>query len=155
MIFDIKALKIYAKGLNLNPEETELFIKKHFELINEYTTSEFVKFNVENSPEKLTEIQELLNSKNKEDIEKATRIIKDQIQFLRFAYPELDDMIKRRIHEYESSMLFTFLQYGPTDVITELLEYLEAKIDKTLDYKKTFQELKKRLELKKSSKKNF
>ncbi len=144
MLFDLKAIQILTKALNLPQKEEEELILNHFNLISQIISTEFVAFIVENDPGKIEEINKLFNSKKTRNTKKAYIILADQIKFIRFTYPELDEKIKLIIKRYESKLFFSFLESGPEDSILKLLEYFNKKIEKIDYYRDLYKEAKKR-----------
>jgi|GEM_PF-4168954 len=136
MIFNENSLRIIAESFGWPEPEIRTFIGVHTKKIYDVTAKETFAYLAEHDPEKMQELNDLLESDNQEDQIRGFKASQDQVKLLITTYPDLQDKIDKIIKEFETEILFNYLQDGPTDGILKLLDYIKEhvqKIDKYLE----------------------
>jgi len=144
MILDEQCLRIIGNSFKWPEDEIRTFIGTHFKAIMDYTNKEALAYLAENDPERMEELNNLVESDNTKDKAKGFNAINDQILLLLTSYPDLQDKVESVVKEYESSVLFDYLESGPSDGAIELIRYLEEKVRKAGQYVDILNKMKER-----------
>jgi len=129
-----------GQGLGWTQGDINSFIGFHYKAITQLIQRMSLKHMVSNDPARIREINDLIQSKDKEDIKKGFKAVQDQIELELTTYPDLKAEIDQYIKEYEEDIFFKFLEIAEVEAVLDLLKYMKTQInnyDRYIDIYKT------------------
>ncbi len=140
MLLDEQVLQRMGQGLGWTQGDINSFIGFHYKAITQLIQRMSLKHMVSNDPARIREINDLIQSKDKEDIKKGFKAVQDQIELELTTYPDLKAEIDQYIKEYEEDIFFKFLEIAEVEAVLDLLKYMKTQInnyDRYIDIYKT------------------
>lgn len=144
MLLEEESLKLMGQGLGWPQGDIDSFIGFHYKAITQLIQRTALKHIASHDPDRLKEINELVESNEKEKIIKGFKAVQDQIELELITYPDLKAELDQYLKDYEEEVLFKYLETAEVNSVLELLKYMKSKLVKYEKYIEIYEAAKKR-----------